>query len=451
MRTATMIAAAGLTIGLTGLAHAADVPLSVLNGGPSSDSTPDDNDSPVAFIVAPREVINSDIPTVLPIVNLDNRSLFVENAALPGTTGVRNRGRAVMAVFDTNNSNPPYLQVQANLNYNPSVAASYFVFLNTDDAATISTMGQLDAFIAGGAAGVDFVQIFLNNPGFTYGSGVGGDYTNADITDANLNVGAVAIRTNDFLNIDPGAPGAGGGSLGAAVSFEVGLLVFSDGGGPGADIPTEYFCVRTSPRRVAPVTAVLSEGDVLLSITADMPLSTDGARTLVDYDTDPTVVTAQSFRVIPGGVGPSQSFEEFLLNLSSPRNAIGFGISGDRREIIDILFDAPIDKADAPTLLSATIGFTSEAANGRVYSFAGEDANWTVPTSYVPVNRPACPGVGMDADANDDLVIDFADLNIVLGAFGQTGAPLAGDADGNGVIDFNDLNAVLSSYGTNCF
>jgi hypothetical protein len=445
-----MIAAAGLTIALTTLASAADVPLSVLNGGPSSESVPTSNDSPVAFIVAPREVMNPAIPTALPITDLNQNSLFVENAVLPGTVGVRNRSRAVMAVFDTNNFNPPYLQVQANLNYNPSVGHSYFLFLNADDAATISTMGQLDAFIAGGTAGADFVQIFLNHPGFTYGSGAGGDYINADITDANLNTGALLVRTSDFLNIDPGLPGTPGGNQGSATIFEAGLLVFSDGIGPGGDIPTEYFMVRNNPTRVAPVSAVLTEGNVLLSITADMPLATDGARTLIDYDTDPTVLTAESFRVIPGGVGPSQSFEDFLLNLSSPRNAIGFGISGDRREILDILFDAPIDKADAQTVLNATIGFTSETANGRVYSFAGEDGNPAL-TTFVPINRPACPGVGTDADANDDLVIDFADLNIILGAFDQSGANLAGDTDGNGVVDFSDLNAVLSSYGTNCF
>jgi hypothetical protein len=311
-------------------------------------------------------------------------------------------------------------------------------------------MGQLDAFIASGTAGADFVQVFLNDPGFTYGSGAGGDYINADITDANLNTGALLVRTSDFLNIDPGLPGTPGGNQGSATIFEAGLLVFSDGIGPGGDIPTEYFMVRNNPTRVAPVSAVLTEGNVLLSITADMPLATDGARTLIDYDTDPTVLTAESFRVIPGGVGPSQSFEDFLLNLSSPRNAIGFGISGDRREILDILFDAPIDKADAQTVLNATIGFTSETANGRVYSFAGEDGNPAL-TTFVPINRPACPGVGTDADANDDLVIDFADLNIILGAFGQSGANLAGDTDGNGVVDFSDLNAVLSSYGTNCF
>ncbi len=446
MRTATILAAAGLSFGLSAFSLAADIPLSVLNGGPSSESVPDDNDSPVAFIVAPREILNSDIPTVLPIIDLNNRSLFVENAALPGTTGVRNRGRAVMAVFDVNNGNPPYLQVQANLNYDPTIADSYLVFLNADEAANIDTMAELDAFIASGTAGADFVQIFLTNTGFTTGSGPGGDYTDADIADVVLNAGELVFLAGDFINITPGS----GGSQGSALAFELGLLVFSNGAAAGDDIPTEYFCVRNSPRRIAPVSATLTEGDVLLSIVADLPLATDGARTLVNYDTDPTMLTSEAFRVIPGGVGPSQTLNEFLLNLSSPRNAIGFGISGDRREILDIVFDAPIDAADAPALLNATIGFAAEVANGRVYSFAGEDPRPEL-TTYVPVNRQACPGVGNDADANDDLVIDFADLNIVLGAFGQTGANVPGDANGDGVIDFSDLNAVLSSYGSNCF
>lgn len=56
-----------------------------------------------------------------------------------------------------------------------------------------------------------------------------------------------------------------------------------------------------------------------------------------------------------------------------------------------------------------------------------------------------CPG-----DANGDNVVNFADLNIVLGNFNRSGAGIAGDLNGDGLVNFADLNLVLSSYNGNC-
>lgn len=53
-------------------------------------------------------------------------------------------------------------------------------------------------------------------------------------------------------------------------------------------------------------------------------------------------------------------------------------------------------------------------------------------------------------DANDDGVINFEDLNIVLSQFEQTGENLQGDVTGNGVVDFLDLNFVIVLYGSPC-
>jgi hypothetical protein len=56
-----------------------------------------------------------------------------------------------------------------------------------------------------------------------------------------------------------------------------------------------------------------------------------------------------------------------------------------------------------------------------------------------------CPG-----DTNGDNIVNFADLNAVLSAFGQTGLGLPADLNGDGVVNFSDLNAVLSAFGTGC-
>lgn len=61
------------------------------------------------------------------------------------------------------------------------------------------------------------------------------------------------------------------------------------------------------------------------------------------------------------------------------------------------------------------------------------------------------PPVGCLGDVNSDGVIDLADLAIVLGNFGMTGATMAdGDADGDGDVDLSDLATVLSVFGQTC-
>lgn len=46
--------------------------------------------------------------------------------------------------------------------------------------------------------------------------------------------------------------------------------------------------------------------------------------------------------------------------------------------------------------------------------------------------------------------MNFADLNIVLGAFGMSGQGLPGDVNHDGVVNFTDLNIVLAYFGTGC-
>lgn len=52
------------------------------------------------------------------------------------------------------------------------------------------------------------------------------------------------------------------------------------------------------------------------------------------------------------------------------------------------------------------------------------------------------------ADVNDDNTVDLADLNIILGNFGDT--TTNGDTNFDGVVDLADLNRVLNEFGTDC-
>jgi hypothetical protein len=421
----------GTTVGLSaaalflaaGTAFGADVPLATLNGGPSSDSIPGAADNPVAFFLAPREIVNPTITNNLPIADLNNNSLLIQDSADPTGTGVRNRSRAIMAVFDVNNGTPPFLILQANLNFDPTVADSYFLFLDADDAATINTMGELDAFITGGTAGTDFVQVFFDNAGFTQGTGGGGNYVDGDIDDATLNAGAVPVLAADFLNITPD----GGGAIGSAVSFEVALVVWSDGAGPGADIPTEYMCLRNDPTRVAPTDAALDPANNLIRVVASQPLITDGDGTIAPFDTDAPTLDGEDFRVRVNGVGASQTLQDFLGSLGTPRTVTGVTIDGDFETILEIALDGAVAAgADADLVLNSTIGFASETANGNVYSFAGEDPNPDLAT-FQSMDRaadlgfiasPLLQGTGQNGFGNGTLqvwvAVDFDDsINVV--------------------------------------
>ncbi len=62
----------------------------------------------------------------------------------------------------------------------------------------------------------------------------------------------------------------------------------------------------------------------------------------------------------------------------------------------------------------------------------------------------ACSPASCAGDANGDNLVNFADLNAVLGDFGASGMGLPGDLNGDGAVDFADLNLVLSNFGQGC-
>ena len=77
--------------------------------------------------------------------------------------------------------------------------------------------------------------------------------------------------------------------------------------------------------------------------------------------------------------------------------------------------------------------------------------------ALIPVGNPAVEyGSGVfvvraettqPGDTNGDGVVNFTDLNTVLGQFGQSGDGLSGDVNDDDVVDFSDLNTVLANFG----
>lgn len=91
-----------------------------------------------------------------------------------------------------------------------------------------------------------------------------------------------------------------------------------------------------------------------------------------------------------------------------------------------------INPTTAPITIRLQVSMASSTRN--MYSFGA-------------AHEPLCIG-----DTNADQVVDFLDLNLVLGLYATTGLPpdVPGDVNFDGVVDFLDLNLVLGFYGATC-
>lgn len=358
-----------------GAAFGADVPLSVLNAGPSSQTVPALADDRVATLAYPRQIVDLTVPFNL-AANLNNNALTVEDSGDP-TVGVRNRSRAFIAFFDTNANNE--ISIQANLNFNALAADSFILFLNEADAANITTLGQLDSFIA--APGSQFVQYFLNNAGIGLVDG--------DITDPNLNTG-VAIPAADILAATPDAGPAALLNPGAAGNFELAIIVLANA---GDRVPTEYICVRNGPELVRPIAAASigpmmnAEIDTLVVVASEQLLDDNASNPM---QTNTGALDGTDFRVRVNAAGPAVLLSDFLSNNLGVANSVaGINVSGDTNEVIEIGLTGTVSAAgDVSLIRASSIGFTAGGTGGRVFSFAGEFANGATSTFQI-MGEPA--------------------------------------------------------------
>ncbi len=87
-------------------------------------------------------------------------------------------------------------------------------------------------------------------------------------------------------------------------------------------------------------------------------------------------------------------------------------------------------------------GFYTVSADGQVIT--GDLLRGADVQSFI-IRLTNCP-----ADINGDELVDFADLNLLLGNFNTSGPTIPGDINGDGVVNFADLNLLLSVYNTAC-
>ena len=139
----------------------------------------------------------------------------------------------------------------------------------------------------------------------------------------------------------------------------------------------------------------------------------------------------------PGGMTVSEVFGE--IPTSPITLTSGATVTGVFRSTP---FTAP--SSDGEWSLAWNVSWEGAPVSSDPFSFVFQPEGFRV---RVIRGGPPCPG-----DTNADLVVNFADLNIVLAQYGMQSYPgdLAGDLDANGVVNFTDLNIVLSAYGSAC-
>lgn len=183
--------------------------------------------------------------------------------------------------------------------------------------------------------------------------------------------------------------------------------------------------------------AVLRNEESLSGVSFAPPVTLDvGAQATsfaaVDFDRDDDDDLAVIARFTSGALprvrllrndsSPEQlamTFSEELTNpagASDPIFARAIDISGDAR----------------PDLVTVRAGATQDGA-----ASAGPQPN----PLAIHINASTF------ADVNRDGRVDFSDLNIVLGQFGQFGPNLQADLNGDGRVDFVELNRVLGFFG----
>lgn len=123
--------------------------------------------------------------------------------------------------------------------------------------------------------------------------------------------------------------------------------------------------------------------------------------------------------------------------------AADVAVSGSGVTVIGVA--AP--NAEGTSVLGLILDIAPDAAVGtRNITISNADGSDTLNGAFeILLGVEPCPG-----DLNGDEVIDFADLNMLLDNFGQTGPGLAGDLDNDNDVDFADLNSLLDVYSTPC-
>ncbi|XHC26799.1 MAG: GC-type dockerin domain-anchored protein [Phycisphaerales bacterium] len=254
---------------------------------------------------------------------------------------------------------------------------------------------------------------------------------------------------------------AGGG---AAITFDNGpegwsingqATIVPEGGNPGAHlrhVQTDTFgCNIRTDSNTDFVTDFTQTGPV--RITVDFKVNSitffgsevprDIVLELRDYDVDgPYPYNSVWFLAgeLPAPGEGWVTYEFIIDNVNDTELPAGWGGTGDEDpDTFEPIL--PENRTWTDMLQSIDeVQFTTFVP-GFFYGFTNYD--FEVDNITITPLEPDCP-----ADVDGSGTVDLADLNLVLGSFGQTTD--SGDTNGDGVVDLADLNAILGAFGQAC-
>jgi Copper binding proteins, plastocyanin/azurin family len=148
-------------------------------------------------------------------------------------------------------------------------------------------------------------------------------------------------------------------------------------------------------------------------------------------------------------IGPGFVFNPATVNAQSGDTITWMGLSGFHTVTQTIaagscttqaspLFGSPAAASSYSWVIPANVTGTFFY---RCNPHCGSGMRGTINVTAPP--PPPCIG-----DANNDDVVNFADVTEILANFGGTGP--AGDADHDGDVEFADVTAVLANFGVPC-
>lgn len=457
-----------VSAGFATSALAANVALSVLNAGPSSDTIPSAAGDRVATVVYPREIKDASVIPTFADINPLSDATDVETT---GGTGLRWRSAALFPANSSTNGLGEILVVALADGFDATAADSFILFLNQSDAVGITDLADLQEFIANvGTPGTDYVLYNLDNAALNAGNA----FADGDLEEADLDNGI--IITQDELD---GATPDGGGAVGQYAEFNFAIVVFSEGAFTGANnaVATEWICVDNDGTLVQPEDALFDSGNQIIRILANQQI-VDDFDTDNPADTVPGNLSVADFRVLLSDGTTTQTLQAFLNGLNVANSVASVDILDDDDEthrIIEITLNAQVnDQDDIDTILGTRIGFLG----ADVDSVTGDNQTNSTAT-YQTMDRGAViavdeaqllQGSGPDFDGNTyevwvaidlseavadpaaanpaqfQLVADDEDGDETLVAFGvavqatlPTNADVVGidDEDGDGTADDN--------------
>lgn len=248
-----------------------------------------------------------------------------------------------------------------------------------------------------------------------------------------LYVGGLFNPPNAFGNHVQRWDGNDWTALGGGVNGRVrALQIFDDGLGPALYVGGDFTIAGGQPAERVARWNGLAWSALGTGVGYAPP---DSVRSLVVFDPDgaagpapPALYVGGSFAVAGGYSAENVARWDGHAWMSLP----GEGVHGVVHTMA-VFDDDGVGGAPAALFLGGAFTSAGGVSSSRIARLGAETAE--------------CFG-----DANGDGIVSFADLNIVLSQFGQSGAPgtLAGDVNDDGFVNFTDLNIVLGNFGIEC-